>query len=167
MVMSWLGRPEIHKWLDFGDGRTLLSEGQFTFLVRNPANRVNLFCDTRTDAPVGVIALQGIRNAARYGLQWGLRGNFEAGGRLVSMHAIYCNLDLAFNELGLATVQAWCVASNRPSLMVTRRAGYREMGRMRQAHLMDGALHDRIILDITAEEWAEQCAARAAGAEQP
>ncbi len=163
MILEWLARPNVAKWMDFGDGRTTINEGQFRFMVRNPANRVNLYCDTASGAPVGLIALQGIRNTARVGHQWGLRGNFKAGDRLVSVHAIYCNLDLAFRNLGQQAVQAWCVASNRPSLMVSHRAGFKDIGRARRTHFMDGELHDRVWMDITAEEWAEMRQIRLGG----
>ena len=83
MAFDWVQKENVRKWFDFGDGRNVLSEGQFAFLVRNPANRVHLYCDTDTGVPVGIMALQGVRNAARTAMQWGLRGNLRAGSRMV------------------------------------------------------------------------------------
>jgi RimJ/RimL family protein N-acetyltransferase len=155
-VLGWLEQDRVHKWLDFGEGRTTLTEGQFTFLIKNPANRINLFCDVETGTPVGIIGLQGVRHNARIASQWGLRGNFDVGARWIALDAVLRNLEVAFEQLGLNAVQAWCVEVNRASLAVTRKAGFKDQGRMRVSHLMDGKLYDRILLDITAQEFFEQ-----------
>lgn len=154
MVLAWLRPESVNKWLDFGDGRNTLTDGQLTFMARNPANRLMLFLDTPSGTPIGLIALQGLKHAARTGMQWGTRGNMNAGARMVTVDAIKCLLEFAFGTLGLATVQAWCVESNRASILVTTRAGFREMGRQRRAHLINGVLHDRILFDVTVEEFA-------------
>jgi RimJ/RimL family protein N-acetyltransferase len=160
MMLGWLLREHVSKWLDFGEGRTTLTEGQFTFLVKNPANRVHAFCDTQTGTPVGIVALQGVRHTARIASQWGMRGNFDVGPRRIAVDAVLRNLEVAFEQLHLNAVQSWCVETNRLSLMTTRKAGLKDQGRMRRSHLLDGKLYDRILLDITAEEFFEQERAR-------
>src|SRR5438093_12839782 len=61
-------------------------------------------------------------------------------------------LTLAFEELGLAAVNAWTVETNIPAQRVLEALHFRCIGRQRQCHYIDGRPLDRLLFDLLATE---------------
>lgn len=62
-------------------------------------------------------------------------------------------LDYAFTTLGLHSVMLTVYATNPAGLRAYTRAGFREFGRRRQAHMQGGRLWDIIYMDCLASEF--------------
>ncbi len=71
------------------------------------------------------------------------------GIRLVAML-----LDAAFTRLRLVRVTTYYREDNVISARLTRRAAFREEGRMRKALLANGRHHDMVVMGLLGEEWA-------------
>src|SRR5438093_11856860 len=61
-------------------------------------------------------------------------------------------LTLAFEELGLAAVNAWTVETNIPAQRVLEALHFRCIGRQRQCRYIDGRPLDRLLFDLLATE---------------
>jgi len=61
---------------------------------------------------------------------------------------------VAFQELGLHSVNTWTVEHNA-SRRGAERLGFRFIGRQRQCHLIDGQPYDRLLFDLLASEHRE------------
>jgi RimJ/RimL family protein N-acetyltransferase len=60
-----------------------------------------------------------------------------------------------FADRALNKVMAQTGAFNEGSLRLLKRLGFREDGRLRRHHLVDGVLHDDVLLSLLAEEFGE------------
>ena len=59
---------------------------------------------------------------------------------------------LSFEHLGLASLYAWVMEDNMPSLGMVQKAGFREAGRIRCAACSAGRQVDRIYFDLLPSE---------------
>jgi RimJ/RimL family protein N-acetyltransferase len=63
-------------------------------------------------------------------------------------------LTIAFGELGLEAIHTWIVEHNQ-SLRMAKRLNFRQIGRQRQSHCIDGRVYDRLWFDLLASEHEE------------
>lgn len=75
-------------------------------------------------------------------------------GRGVGIRLVAMLLDAAFTRLRLVRVTTYYREDNVISAGITRRAGFREEGRMRKALLANGRHHDMLVMGLLGEEWA-------------
>jgi diamine N-acetyltransferase len=107
--------------------------------------------DVSDGAPVGVCALEEIdHNFARaeFGIFLG-----ERRGMGIGSDATRLALDWAFNMLGLRNVLLETYAFNDRALRAYERAGFREIGRRRDAVSALGRRWDSILMDATAADF--------------
>ena len=90
----------------------------------------------------------------RTGTLWGVAGEKSFRCRGWASLAASRLLTLAFQELGLHSVNTWVVAHN-PSQRCAARLGFRYVGRQRQCHIIDGQPCDRLLYDLLASEHRE------------
>jgi [ribosomal protein S5]-alanine N-acetyltransferase len=62
-------------------------------------------------------------------------------------------LSLAFRELGLHRVSAWCVAENAASVRVLEKLDLRLEGRLREREWIKGRWYDTLIYAVLEHEW--------------
>lgn len=166
-LADWLARPHNYKWLDFGNGRQVLSANALAMMAKSGAHCIRA-CHDSQERVVGVAALQHVDNGFRSAMLWGVRFRVRPPARGSAVHQIRQIMEVGFHELGLASVHAWVVATNSPSIAVVKASGMREAGRQRQAHVVDGVAQDRLLFDILASEFdAQQEVIEARRARQP
>jgi RimJ/RimL family protein N-acetyltransferase len=103
--------------------------------------------------PIGNTSLMAIdyRNrTAEFGI---LIGEADARGKGYGTETARLMLDYAFTALGLHSVMLRVHEYNRAGQRAYAKAGYREIGRRRQDHLMGGKLWDTIYMDCLASEF--------------
>ena len=61
--------------------------------------------------------------------------------------------DLAFGKLGLRALRSACVSTNRPVRSLHLKTGFREIGIVRAAQIIDGNPVDLLEFLITADDW--------------
>ena len=105
-------------------------------------------------APLGIVALNNVDRNMRTGTLWVVAGDksFRRRGwaHVASSHL----LTVAFQELGLHSVNTWTVEHNA-SRRAVERLGFRFIGRQRQCHFIDGQPYDRLLFDLLASEHRE------------
>src|SRR5207247_9873038 len=57
LVASWLAQKENYQWLDFGDGRQLVSPEWLTIATQRGTHVFRLFTSDVGDSPIGVAGL--------------------------------------------------------------------------------------------------------------
>jgi RimJ/RimL family protein N-acetyltransferase len=81
-----------------------------------------------------------------------LIGEKDCWGKGYGTEATRLVLDYAFTGLGLHNVMLNVFANNERAIRAYRRAGFREIGRRRQAHRTGGDLEDVVFMDCLATD---------------
>ena len=104
--------------------------------------------------PAGFCELSRVDRAARSATLGIFIGEAACRGRGLGRAALDALLGYAFGPLGLHSVWLDTWAGNTAALALYRGAGFREIGRRRQAWPLDGRLYDLIYMDLLAAEYA-------------
>ncbi len=117
--------------------------------------------------PIGITNLHRIdlRNrTAAFGM---LIGATTDRGKGYGTEATHLMLDYAFTALGLHNVMLTVLPFNRAGRRVYEKAGFRECGRRREAHMMGGKWEDVIAMECLASEFESPVLARIFVADEP
>ncbi len=152
IAADWLARTENAQWLDFGNGRQGVTPALLKIMAQRETHFIRVYA--RDGVALGIVGLNGVDRVAGTGTLWAVAGDKSFANRGYVSLATSKFLTLAFRELGLRSVNTWIVDSN-PSLRSLRRLGFRYVGRLRQCHMIDGRLHDRLLFDLLAAEHEE------------
>ena len=79
--------------------------------------------------------------------------NPEYWGKGYGREAMNLNLGFAFRNLNLNRVELYAFDFNKRAKKCFLKVGFKEVGRKRKAHFIDGEYHDAIIMDILKDEW--------------
>jgi RimJ/RimL family protein N-acetyltransferase len=154
LVTSWLIQKENYQWLDFGNGRRIVTPALLKIMAQRETHFLRVYTPDRDDTPIGVVGLNSVDRIFRTATFWGVSGEKSFRNRGSSTFASSRFLTLAFRDLGLHAINTWAVDHN-PSLRTIERLGFRFIGRQRQCHYIDGRLHDRLLFDLLASEHRE------------
>ena len=80
-------------------------------------------------------------------------GDKSAWGQGYGSEAVRLMCDYGFTFLGLHTIYLWHVAFNERGHHAYLKAGFKEAGRLRGADVFDGRRYDRVLMDITREDF--------------
>ena len=150
LVARWLGEPENYQWLDFGDGQQLVTPMLLKIMLQRDTHFLRAYT-SMDGVPIGVIALNSIDRRSGTGTFWGVTGDKSFRSRGYGTMASSRFLTMAFDELGLHSINTWAVEHN-PSRKIIERLGFRLIGRQRQCHRMGDRLYDRVLYDLLASE---------------
>jgi RimJ/RimL family protein N-acetyltransferase len=154
VAAGWLAGKENYQWLDFGDGRQVVTPALLKIMTQREAHLIRLYTGDSDDIPIGIVGLNSVNRAFGSATLWAVAGEKSFADRGYVSLATSKLLTLAFRELGLRSVNTWIVDSN-PSLRSLQRLGFRYVGRLRQCHMIDGRPHDRLLFDLLAAEHEE------------
>ena len=154
LAASWLAQKENYQWLDFGDGRQLVSPAWLKIAMQRGSHVIRIFTSDRDDLPIGVVGLSNVNAHFRTANVWVVLGDKTHGGQGYASRATSRMMTLGFRELGLNAIHTWIVDGN-PSIHVARRVHFRPMGTQRQCHYIDGLAYDRLWFDLLASEHEE------------
>lgn len=150
---EWLSRAENYRWLDFGPGQTTLTAVTLRMMAQKPACHLRVFTsDDDDERAIGLVALIATDAPRKTATLWYLLGEKEFAGRGLTRRAVLAALDEGFGRLGLRTVHTWVADGNAASIRILERCGFRLVGRLREAHTIDGAPCDRILFELLARE---------------
>jgi ribosomal-protein-alanine N-acetyltransferase len=115
-----------------------------------------LFASRRDDEKhiVGRIALGGILRGAFQNAYLGYWIDAGHQGRGLMTEAVRAATTFAFGAAALHRVQAAVMPSNKASLRVLEKAGYRREGSAARYLCIAGAWEDHVLFAVTAEEWS-------------
>lgn len=117
--------------------------------------------------PVGNVSLAGIdfRNGtALFGIAIGEQ---RARGKGYGTEATMLALDYAFTALGLHNVMLTVYEFNLAGIRTYEKAGFRELGRRRQARFMGGRFWDEIYMDCLSSEFESRVLANIFAPDEP
>lgn len=154
IAAAWLAAEENAKWLDFSRGVRSLNEIALRMMAQRDLHALYLYT-AQDGRPIGVVALSEIDRAFGTAGLWYVLGDKRHGGRGRTTLAARQLLRYGFEELRLHSIHAWAVASNRASVRVLEKCGFRLIGQRRRCHVVDGALYDRLIFDLLPSEFAQ------------
>jgi RimJ/RimL family protein N-acetyltransferase len=154
LVASWLVQKENYQWLDFGNGRQLVTSALLKIMAQRETHFLRAYTSDRDDVPIGVVGLNSVDRAFKTATFWGVAGEKSFRNRGYSTIASSKLMTLAFRDLGLHSVNTWTVEGN-PSIRTIERLGFRFVGRQRQSHYIDGRPYDRLLFDLLASEHKE------------
>ncbi|HEV8702653.1 MAG TPA: GNAT family protein [Candidatus Polarisedimenticolia bacterium] len=155
LVASWMSSKENYQWLDFGNGRQILTPEWLKIATQRDSEVLRVFTGEDDRTPVGVVGLTGVDRAFGTARIWVVAGDKSFRARGHATRAAGRLLTLGFRELGLGAINTWIVESN-PSARIAARLGFQPIGRQRQCHVIDGRPHDRLWFDILASEHKEE-----------
>ena len=151
LVAQWLAQKENHQWLDFGNGRQIVTPTLLKIMAQRPTHFMRAYTSDRDDIPIGICGLNSVDLNFRSATLWGAQGDKGFRNRGLGTLAAAKVLTMAFRDLGLQTVNTWVVEGN-PSLRLIQRLNFRSIGRQRQCHFIDGRAYDRLLFDLLASE---------------
>lgn len=153
LVAGWLARPENYEWLDFGEGRQILTPEWLKIMTQRETSVLRVF--TADDGvPIGIVGLDEVNRHFKTARIWAVAGDAAFRRRGYATSAVSKMLTLAFRDLGLWAVNTWIVEHN-PSVAITQRLNFTFIGRQRQCHSIDGRVCDRLWFDLLASEHQE------------
>lgn len=156
LISKWLEPKSVHQWMDFGGGRQTFTPQGMYIASRSPANMIRVIYSEPDGRPVGVVALANINMTFGSAMIWGLRPRLRPAARSNMAREMRILMREAFESLGLRSVHAFVAEGNKLSRGGMLAAGFIEVGRQRQCHVIDGEVRDRILFDITRDEFFEQ-----------
>ena len=159
LAAGWLARKENYQWLDFGNGRQIITPALLKIMTQQETHFIRVYTFEQHDTPLGILGLNSVNRSFKSATFWAVAGEKSFRMRGYATIAASKFLSLAFRELGLHVINTWAVESN-PSLRGLERLGFRFMGRQRQCHYIDGRLRDRLLFDLLAAEHRELDALR-------
>ena len=106
-----------------------------------------------TVRPIGSCDLRDVDHRNRVATMGMLVGEPDARGQGYGTEATRLLLDVGFTVLGLHSIWLTVFSFNLAGQRCYDKAGFREVGRRRQCRLLDGVLHDEIVMDILATEF--------------
>ena len=133
LVASWLAQKENYQWLDFGDGRQLVSPEWLTIATQRGTHVFRLFTSDVDDAPIGVVGLSNVNRHFKTATLWVVLGDKSYAGRGYASRATSQMLTLGFLELGLHAINTWIVEHN-PSVRVAANVGDFNRGASHERH---------------------------------
>jgi RimJ/RimL family protein N-acetyltransferase len=154
LVATWLTEKENYQWLDFGDGRQLVSAEWLKVAMQRGSYVLRIFTADDDETPLGVVGLSNINPHFKTANIWVVLGEKGQSGKGYASRATSEMLTFGFAELGLASIHTWIVEHN-PSVRVAERVGFRPIGRQRNCHYINGRAYDRLWFDLLPIEHAE------------
>ena len=154
LVAGWLAQNENYQWLDFGNGRQIVTPALLKIMAQRDTHFLRAYTGDRDDRPIGIVGLNSVDRVFKTGTLWAVAGEKSFSHRGYVSLASSKFLTLAFRDLGLHVVDTWIVDRN-PSVRSLERLNFRFIGRQRQCHTIDGRPYDRLLFDLLASEHRE------------
>lgn len=108
--------------------------------------------ERETDQVIGNVSLFEINHRANTAVLGIGIGDPARWGRGYGSEAVRLMVEYGFYFLNLWNIQLWHIAFNERGHRAYLKAGFREVGRVRGAHVLGGVRYDNVLMDITRED---------------
>lgn len=109
--------------------------------------------DINKDELIGNIGLHQINHINRTATLGIFIGSEDYRSKGYGTEAIKLLLDYGFNYLNLNNIELGLLSCNERALKCYKKCGFKECGRRRKSHFINGKYYDKICMDILAEEF--------------
>jgi RimJ/RimL family protein N-acetyltransferase len=155
-IAEWMAQKENYQWLDYGNGRQILSAAALRMMAQREIHLLRAFTADGGNEAIGAAGLSNIDRTFKTALvSLCVLGDKRYAGKGYGTRALSRIIGLGFKDLGLQAMNAWVVEHNTASLRMVERLNFRYIGRQRQCHYIDGRAHDRLLFDLLAVEHKE------------
>jgi RimJ/RimL family protein N-acetyltransferase len=162
-VHRWICDEKARAWLDLGGGRQTLSTRELFLLLTSPRNHARLFRAPEGGEPLGLSCLNDVTNLMGSADIWGMRGLYARGPRHMAAASMLLMLADGFIDHGRSVIGSWIAEGNVLSIGMHERLGMRQTGRQRARHRIGASHYDRLLFDMTSDEFAARYPDVAAG----
>src|SRR6266852_8903908 len=104
LVSGWLAQKQNYQWLDFGNGRQIVTPALLKIMAQRETHFLRAFTSDRADIPIGIVGLNGVDRTFKTAMFWGAVGEKSFRNRGYSTVASAKFLTLAFRDLGLHAI---------------------------------------------------------------
>ena len=109
------------------------------------------------DELIGNISLMKIDNIRRTATLGIMIGEDENRSKGYGTESIKLLLDYGFNYLNLNNIMLEVFNFNERAIKAYKKAGFKEIGRRREAYFLNGNYYDEVYMDVLAKEFNESC----------
>ena len=167
LYRQWLNDFATQAWAGFPARPEPWSEERATAWYERVATETEMMgfdiFETSSWRVIGACLLREINQRHRTA-EFGITlGDVADRGKGYGTEAVQLLLDLAFTGLGLNNVQLQVYAFNTGAIRSYQKAGFREIGRRRQAYAMNGKAWDIVYMDCLASEFISPVLGRLIG----
>ncbi len=152
-VHSWICDEKARVWLDLGGGRQDLDRRELYLLLTSSRNHARLFRAPEGGEALGLSCLTDVGNRMGSSEIWGMRGLYARGPRNMAAASMLLMLADGFVDHGRSVIGSWIADGNVFSIGMHERLGMRSMGRQRARHRIGTTYYDRLLYDMTREEF--------------
>ena len=150
---KWLNDPLISGNIAHTDkADSLTAELEYIEKTQKQNAHIYAIINKSNDTLIGNIGIEDIDNTSRtatIGIFIGDEGN---RGKGFGSEALRLACRYAFDRLNLHSLHLWVFSFNERAMNVYKKAGFKEVGRMRESYYLDGKYHDSILMDILKDE---------------
>src|SRR4051812_34042781 len=75
LASRWLGQKENYQWLDFGNGRQIVTPALLRIMTQRETHEIRIYTSIRDDTPIGIVALNNVDRVFRTATLWGAAGD--------------------------------------------------------------------------------------------
>jgi RimJ/RimL family protein N-acetyltransferase len=155
-VHGWICDEKARVWLDLGGGRQDLDRRELYLLLTSSRNHARLFRAPEGGEALGLSCLTDITNRMGSAEIWGMRGLYARGPRNMAAASMLLMLADGFVDHGRSVIGSWIADGNVFSIGMHERLGMKSMGRQRARHRIGTTCYDRLLFDMTREEFIER-----------
>ncbi len=153
---KWLNDPSVTE--NLGMSHNLVSvSGEQEWISKNSQGTQFAIIKTENDELIGNCgfnAVNQIRQCAEVGIFIGDEENRNNG---YGSEAMILLVDFGFNYLNLNNIMLKVFSFNERAINCYKKAGFKEIGRRRQAYYLKGNYHDEIFMDIIRSDRHKKC----------
>jgi RimJ/RimL family protein N-acetyltransferase len=156
LYQRWINDFAVLRTLAVRAMRPMTAEGEVAWYDRLAASEDDVtftIYECASLRPIGTTALHQVDHYNRTATFGIVIGEKDCWGKGYGTEATRLMLDYAFTGLGLHNVMLQVFANNERGLRAYRRAGFREIGRRRQARRRMGEPEDIVLMDCLATEF--------------
>ena len=154
IAVGWLSEKANYQWLDFGDGRQVVSPEWLKIAMQRGTLLLRMITSDGDDLPIGVVGLSNVNRNFKTANFLIVLGDRRFARQGYATRAGLEMLTIGFRDLGLQSIHTWIVEGNH-SVHLARNMNFKPIGRQRQCHVIDGQPYDRLWFDVLASEHQE------------
>lgn len=150
LYQRWINDFSVLEWLGSAGLRPMTAEAETAWYERVSTSQTSVsftIYQSETNRPIGTVGLHQIDHFNRTALFGIMIGEKDFWGKGYGTAVTRMVLEYAFSELGLHNVMLSVFARNERAIKAYLRAGFREIGRVRQAHRHAGQPEDVLLMD--------------------
>jgi RimJ/RimL family protein N-acetyltransferase len=157
---AWLNDLRINKFLGPITGsvftREKVEEWYEEMKEQDEKRIFNLHLKGGPEEPIGYCGLYGINHRHSRGTIQVIIGEKNEQDKGYGTEATKTLLDFGFSVLGLRNISLSMMETNEKARRVPKKLGFREAGRLRDYWKVNGQFRDRLLMDISKEEFYEK-----------